>query len=127
MPHPTLHTASFYATEHWHGTRYRVSRSHPRGRSTQWETLPFLYPRRDLLVAYRGGEMGFDALAAEYLRGLDADYAEGGKLREWMEEVSAMENFTLLCFEREGQPCHRHALAGWLLGIEPSLIRGNLR
>ena len=104
-----------------------MSRSHPRGRVSQWETLPFLYPPRDLLVAYRAGEMGFDALATEYLRGLDADYAEGGRLREWVEGIPSLDDFTLLCFEREGLPCHRRALAGWLLGLAPSLSRGNLR
>ena len=104
-----------------------MSRSHPRGRSSQWETLPFLYPPRDLLVAYRSGEMGFDDLAAEYLRGLETGYAEGGQLREWVEGIPSLEDFTLLCFEREGQPCHRRALAGWLLALAPSLIRGNLR
>ena len=127
VPSPTVHTASFYTPEHWQGTRYRVSRSHPRGRSSQWETLPFVYPPRDLLVAYRGGEIGYDALAAEYLGGLDTGYAEGGPLREWVEGIPALEDFTLLCFEREGQPCHRRALAGWLLELAPLLMRGNLR
>ena len=66
-------------------------------------------------------------MAGEYLRGLDKDYAEEGQLREWVEGIPSLEDFTLLCFEKEGQPCHRRALAGWLLGLAPSLIRGNLR
>ena len=66
-----LYTDSFYAPGNWEGLRYRVSRSHPRGRRTQWETLPFLYPARDLLVAYRAGELDFAALSAEYRGSLD--------------------------------------------------------
>ena len=57
-----LYTASFYAPDNWEGMRYRVSRSHPRGRLTQWDTLPFLYPARDLLVAYRTGELHIPTL-----------------------------------------------------------------
>jgi len=36
-------------------------------------------------------------------------------------------DFTLLCFEREGQPCHRIVLAEWLLERAPGLVRGRIR
>ena len=61
-----LYTASYYVPEDWHGQAYRVSRGHPRGRKTQWETLPFLYPTRGLLKAYQSGAMDFTGLETEY-------------------------------------------------------------
>ena len=122
-----LYTASFYAPDNWEGLRYRVSRSHPGGRRTQWETLPFLYPARDLLVAYRAGEVDFAALSAEYRSSLDLRHEESADLQEWLAVMPDLGDFTLLCFEREGQPCHRIVLAEWLLERAPGLVRGRIR
>lgn len=122
-----LYTASFYAPDNWEGLRYRVSRSHPRGRRTQWETLPFLYPARDLLVAYRAGELDFAALSAEYRRSLDLRHSESVDLQDWLAGVPELGDFTLLCFEREGEPCHRKVLAEWLLEQAPGLVLGRIR
>ena len=58
-----LYTASFYAPENWIGQPFRVSHQHPRGKRVQWESLPFFYPERDLLRAYRQGDLDFDALS----------------------------------------------------------------
>ncbi len=122
-----LYTASFYSPEDWIGQAYRVSRQHPRGRRTQWETLPFLYPAREILSAYRGGGIDFPTLAAEYRRGLDEGYQGLPEFREWVASIPSLDDFTLLCFERAGQPCHRLELARWLLERVPSLMLGNLR
>jgi hypothetical protein len=124
---PLLYTASFYTPEHWIGRLYRVSRSHPRGTKAQWETLPFFYPKRDLLRAYRGGGMDFAGFELEYTQGLTRAYYEVSQLREWLRAVPSLGDFTLLCFERFGEPCHRLALARWLLERVPSLELGALR
>ena len=122
-----LYTASFYAPDNWEGMRYRVSRSHPRGRRTQWDTLPFLYPARDLLVAYRAGELDFAGLSAEYRSSLDLRHHESPELQDWLAKVQDLGDFTLLCFEREGQPCHRLVLADWLLEKAQGLVVGRIR
>ena len=122
-----LHTASFYDPEDWQGACYRVSRAHPRGRRAQWEVAPFLYPNRQLLQAYRRGELDFDALSLEYRQGLDAAYGQSEQFQEWALSLPSLENVTLLCFEREGKPCHRRAAAGWLLERIPGLKAGDLR
>ncbi|HJN87842.1 MAG: DUF488 family protein [Dehalococcoidia bacterium] len=122
-----LYTASYYAPDDWEGRLYRVSRRHPRGKRVQWETLPFLYPRQELLLAYRSGEIDFAAFSREFRRGLDTDYHDLDKFREWVDESPGLGKFTLLCFEPAGQPCHRVAAARWLLERAPSLRRGELR
>lgn len=122
-----LYTASFYNPEHWVGQCYRVSRAHPRGRKTQWDTLPFLYPARQLVRAYRDGQLDFDAFASEYLRGLEDGIAENQAFQEWVIMTPSRGDFTLLCFERTGRPCHRFVLARWLLEREPKLAAGSLR
>lgn len=122
-----LYTASFYSPEDWIGRAFRVSRLHPRGRKTQWGTLPFFYPARELLRSYREGRMDFSALATEYRRGLDEGYQRLPELQEWVGSVPSLGDFTLLCFERAGEPCHRLELARWLLERVPALELGDLR
>jgi len=122
-----LYTASFYAPEDWVGRVYRVSRGHPRGRRAQWDTLPFLYPQRELIRRYRMGEVNFDDFAREYRQVLDQQYEKLGVFQEWLRAVPSLGDFTLLCFERAGEPCHRRTLAQWLLERVPSLALGELR
>ncbi len=122
-----LYTASFYAPEDWEGRRYRVSRHHPRGKRVQWETLPFLFPRQELLLAYRSGMIDFATFAQEFRLGLDDGYHNLAQFREWVDGLPGMGKLTLLCFERAGRPCHRVEAARWLLERVPSLRRGELR
>ena len=126
---PVLYTASFYDPQDWMGRLYRVSRAHPRGRKTQWETLPFLYLPRDLLRAYRAGDIGFPDFQQSYLTGLEAEMAlpRKGGLQEWLASVPSLDQFTLLCFEPAGQPCHRRVLARWLQERVASVEFGELR
>ncbi len=122
-----LYTASFYDPDHWVGQPYRVSRAHPRGRRTQWETAPFLYPPRELLRAYQSGELDFEALATAYQRQLDDLYQQSTEFQEWVDGLAASGDVTLLCFERGDKPCHRRVAAHWLLDRTPELGRGELR
>ena len=122
-----LYTASFYAPENWVGQPYRVSRAHPRGRRTEWEVLPFLYPALNLLRAYRGKEIDFAELSQQYVRGLEEGVSRLGEFRSWIETVPELGDFTLLCFEPAGQPCHRRVLAPWLVQQVPGLALGKLR
>ena len=122
-----LNTASFYAPNDWVGQVYRVSRQHPRGRKVQWEYLPFLYPDLNLFRAYRSGDIDFSGLAEQYRQGLGEKYGQRSALYDWVESVPSLKNFTLLCFEAAGDPCHRHVLAQWLLELVPGLQAGSLR
>ena len=126
---PTVYTASFYDPQDWMGRLYRVSRAHPRGRKTQWETLPCLYPPRDLLQAYRAGDIGFPDFQRDYLAGLEAAMAlpRKSELQDWLAGVPSLDQFTLLCFERAGQACHRRVLARWLQERVASVELGELR
>ena len=122
-----LYTASFYDPQDWKGLRYRVSRAHPRGLRTQWDIVPFLYPDRELLRAYRRGDLDFDALSLEYQQALDVAYDQTGRFQDWVLALPSLGDVTLLCFEREGKPCHRRLAACWLLQRTPGLRPGELR
>jgi uncharacterized protein YeaO (DUF488 family) len=122
-----LYTASFYAEDDWEGERYRVSRGHPRGRRTQWCTLPSAYPALGLLRRYRSREIDFERLGLEYRIHLDSQYEESEEFRSWVDKLPISGDITLLCFERSGLPCHRLVLARWLLEKVPQLSLGALR
>ena len=122
-----LYTASFYDPQDWTGRCYRVSRAHPRGRRTQWDTAPSLYPARELLRAYRAGDLDFGALSGEYYQALDAAYDQLAEFQDWVSGLPSLGDVTLLCFEREGKDCHRRLAARWLLERVPGLGCGELR
>ena len=122
-----LYTASFYEPRHWVGVRYRISRAHPRGRRTDWEVQPALYPSRALLTEYRRGDLDFAALDARYRKELDATFERDDAFRAFLEQLPAVGGFTLLCFEPAGEPCHRRSAAAWLLERLPGLTLGRLR
>ena len=71
--------------------------------------------------------MDFSTLVAEYRLGLNEGYRSLREFQDWVDLVPQLGNFTLLCFERAGEPCHRRELARWLLEQVPSLLLGNLR
>ena len=122
-----LYTASFYHPEHWQGTAYRISRAHPRGRRTNWEVQPFLYPSRQLLTEYREGALDFAGLTGRYREELDTNYKWEAEFQDWLAALKPEEDFTLLCFEPEGEPCHRRVAAAWLLERSPDIRLGQLR
>lgn len=104
-----------------------MSRGHPRGQRVYWEALPLAYPPRDLLRAYRAGEVDFGGFSRGYRLVLEGNYGRVAQFREWTDGLASMHDFTLLCFEREGLPCHRRELARWLLERVPGLVAGELR
>lgn len=122
-----LYTASYYDQHHWVGQLYRVSRAHPRGRKTQWESLSFLYPPLELLRAYRDGQLDFETLSGEYLGNLDQKLLVDYRFRKWLEQLPNLGDATLLCFERGDEPCHRRVAAQWLGEHVPELQLGQLR
>ena len=122
-----LYTASFYQPESWVGRFLRVSRYHPRGRRVQWDSLPFFYPQAELIKAYRSGQIGFDAFTGSYRATLEERYVSNGEIVRWLETITNLGDFTLLCYEREEEPCHRRILARWLKKKVPALELGILR
>ncbi len=122
-----LYTASFYEPRHWMGERYRISRAHPRGRKTEWQVQPALYPSRALLTDYRQGNLTFSELDVRYREELDETYERDAGFPAFLKQLTAMGDFTLLCFEPAGEPCHRRCAAAWLLERVPDLALGRLR
>ncbi len=86
-----------------------------------------MYPARELLRAYRGGDLDFAALSLEYRKGLDVAYQQIQQFQAWVDGLPALGDFTLLCFERGETPCHRRVASQWLLERLSGLGSGELR
>ena len=116
-----LSTASYYEPQNWRGSAFRVSRGYPRGRKSQWSNLPSFYPDLVLLRAYRHREIDFESLTVAYIDQLEVSYVRDPVVEAWLTQAPELGDFTLLCFEREGVPCHRRVLARWLKDKQPAL------
>ena len=88
---------------------------------------PFLYPSRQLLTEYRAGDLDFAGLTERYRAELETNYDWEAAFQEWLSSLMPEEDFTLLCFEPEGEPCHRRVAAAWLLEKMPKLRLGQIR
>ena len=93
------------------GRRVLVTRYYPRGvrRSHFDDWIRALAPSRELLRGYKEGSVAWDAFVGAYLaevRGSDEAQSALKSLRREARNGGV----TLLCFEPDGAPCHRHIL-----------------
>lgn len=112
-----MRTKSIYdPVEGLDGVRVLITRYYPRGvkkdRFDVWAKA--LSPSRELLASYRSGKKGWRQFASSFLSEL-----RGEESREALERLAALSRdsvVTLLCYEREGLPCHRYLVRDALRG-----------
>ncbi len=105
----TLRTKSIYEpAQPRDGLRVLITRYYPRGvkkdRFDRWAKE--LSPSRELLAEYRGGQKDWDQFRASFIEELRASPESLQALRSLF-SLSNDHDVTLLCYEKEGQPCHR--------------------
>lgn len=121
----TVRTKSIYdPVEDRDGLRVLITRYYPRGvkrdRFDDW--VKALSPSRDLLRSYRSGKRSWKQFAVSFRSEL-----RGEEGREALMRLAALGRdrvVTLLCYEREGLPCHRHLVRQAL--AEPGILSGSL-
>jgi len=93
------------------GTRILITRFYPRGvrkdHFDQW--LRELAPSKDLLKGYKAGTINEKQFTAMFLDQIKASEESQNTIRALC-EISRNTNVTLLCYERDGDFCHRHIL-----------------
>ena len=94
------------------GRRILVTRHYPRGirRSHFDDWARELAPSRELLKRYRAGSMEWRDFAGAYLAELRGSDGARLALQSLRRAAKNGEEITLLCFEPDGAPCHRHIL-----------------
>jgi len=91
------------------GTRILITRFYPRGvrkdHFDQW--MRELAPSKDLLKGYKTGEVNQNQFTKQFLKQINSD--DESKLAiQTLSELACDSNVTLLCYERDGDFCHRH-------------------
>lgn len=106
------------------GYRLLITRFHPRIKNFKigeayYAWLKELAPEVDILLKYKQKEIGEAQLEAWYVEYINSHYNHASNIvtndLAWIKnQVRNGNNVTLLCFERDGQFCHRHLLKEYL-------------
>jgi len=107
-----LKTKSIYKPkERGNGKRILVSRLHPRGvKKSQYDVwLKELSPSLDLIHEYKNDKITWKTFFSRYKKELQENLMAIEIMQELYKKSKAS-NVTLLCFEPDGVPCHRHLL-----------------
>ena len=118
-----LKTKSIYKPkEQGDGKRILVSRLHPRGiKKSQYDTwLKELSPSLELIHEYKSEKITWKKFFSKYQKELQENL-ESMKTLKMLRKNSKTNHITLLCFEPDGTPCHRHVLREII--VKPRLLR----
>ena len=93
------------------GRRILVTRYYPRGvrRSHFDDWVRALAPSRELLKEYKDGSIAWKGFIGAFLAQMRGDAEAQSALRDLRNEAVGG-GVTLLCYEPDGAPCHRHIL-----------------
>jgi uncharacterized protein YeaO (DUF488 family) len=101
------------------GVRVLITRYYPRGvkkdRFDLW--VKPLSPSRELLTSYRAGNKSWDQFSESFISELRAS-AESIEALRALSTKSQLQEITLLCYEKESLPCHRHIVRDILTNPE---------
>ena len=102
------------------GYRVLITRFYPRGvkKGSFDEWIRDLAPSRELLRQYKGAGMEWDAFLASLREELGRRDI-GGTIMS-LGSRGKTSNVTLLCYERDGLPCHRYMIRDMIEGAAES-------
>lgn len=105
-----IKTKSVYKPkENEDGVRILITRYYPRGvkkgHFDQW--LRELAPSKELLKDYKIGEVNQTQFTIRFLEQINSDKMSRETIKT-LTELAKETNVTLLCYERDGDFCHRH-------------------
>ena len=105
-----IRTKSIYApTDQKDGLRILITRFYPRGvkREKYDVWIRPLAPSADLLKRYKNTEINWNDFKTALLSEL-RDNMDSVEAIHTLQAKSLTQDITLLCYERDGRPCHRH-------------------
>ncbi len=120
-----LKTKSIYKPkERGDGKRILVARLHPRGvKKSQYDAwLKEVSLSIDLIHEYENDKITWKKFFSKYKKELQEN-PEALETLKVLRKKSKTANITLLCFEPDGTPCHRHMLRG--IFLKPKLLKEN--
>lgn len=131
-----LYTASYFEPQNHHGKLISISRSRPKN-FTQLPTLDFFTPSQDLLNFWKDRSKSaapVDAVSrSEELVGYWSEYQQGfldllndrfEQVEEWLTSLNQNDHYTLLCWEKAGDYCHRNDVGELIAARQKELWGG---
>jgi uncharacterized protein YeaO (DUF488 family) len=114
-----IYTASYVEPKHHHGSLISISRSQPKGFRVA-DNLSFLAPSAELLEDWKQqhDEVGYTQRYREQLA------SSWEQVKFWLDSLTPTENSTLLCWERQGEFCHRNLVAQMVQRHRPDCYGG---
>ena len=93
------------------GDRILISRLHSRGiKKTQYDKwLKDLSPSIELIHDYKNKKITWRKFLSLYKSEISKNFQSLELIRQ-LRKQSKIDDITLLCFEPDGEPCHRHVL-----------------
>jgi uncharacterized protein YeaO (DUF488 family) len=107
-----IKTKSIYKSkERKDGKRILISGLHPRGvkKSQYDEWLKELSPSMELVHKYKNDDISWKKFLSLYKSQISKN-PQSLELVKQLRKQSKEDEITLLCFEADGEPCHRHLL-----------------
>ena len=104
-----IKTKSIYQEkEKGDGTRILITRFYPRGvKKTKFDLwIRGASPEKDLLKKYRSGKISWVQFSKKFKEQL-YNLEESKNAMKQISETAKRKNVTLLCYEKEGENCHR--------------------
>lgn len=92
---------------------YSIARSQPRWSRRKFPVVKELMPSRELLKKYKTGNMSSEEYTHNYNEGVLAGLTVNA-LKSLLELEDFDGTIVLLCWEKEGNFCHRRLVAQWL-------------
>lgn len=92
-----------------------------RGRFDEWSRA--LSPSRELLRRYRSGEVAWEGFVESFIAELRSS-EEGREALRLLRARGESGDVTLLCYEKEGIPCHRHVVKNLI--DDPSVLQSGI-
>lgn len=106
---PVKTKSIFKPAEEEDGIRVLITRYYPRGvRKDHFDLwVRELSPSADLLLKYKEGKVSWAEFKVSFLSEI-RDNIDSLEVLYALNNESRNTDITLLCYEKEGQPCHRH-------------------
>jgi uncharacterized protein YeaO (DUF488 family) len=116
----SIYTASYFEPEFHHGKLISISRSQPKGFRVAGN-LPFLAPSVKLLEAWKQQKVDEAGYVQRYREQIAASWIT---VKGWLDALKPAEDSTLLCWERQGEFCHRNLVAHFVQKHRPDCYGG---
>jgi len=115
-----LYTASYFEPKHHHGRKLSISKSVPKGFKVDG-SLSFLVPSSQLLTDWKVGQISEDEYTQRYRVQIKQSWSD---VTTWLNNLAPQPQTTLLCWERQGEFCHRNLVARLVEKYRPDCFGG---